>query len=470
MSHGTLDLAVDGSFTYIHDGSETTSDSFTYRANDGTVDSVEATVTIAVTALNDPPVAVDDSYDVAEGGILTRDAAVGVLANDTDAEGATLTARLVANVSHGVLTLSPDGSFNYVHDGSETTSDSFKYVANDGSFDSNTATVTITVAGDNDAPVAVDDAYTVAEGGTLDTTADTGVLLNDSDDDGDTLTASLVADVAHGDLTLNKDGSFTYVHDGSEAHSDEFTYSANDGTSDSGNVGTVTITVTPVNDPPVAVDDSIAVEEGGSVTVSAQGSVLANDTDEEGDALGAVLVDDVSHGNLSLNSDGSYTYTHDGGESAADSFTYKANDGRVDSGNVATVTITVNRVNDVPVATDDAYTVGEGRTLTVGAGSGVLANDTDEDRDALKAVLVTNVSHGQLDLADDGSFTYTHGGGPEPSDSFTYMANDGQADSGEATVTITVTGANDAPVAVDDAFTVVEGGTITVGAGTGVLV
>ncbi|MFB9076699.1 Ig-like domain-containing protein [Flavobacterium procerum] len=455
-SHGTLTLNADGSFTYIHDGSETTTDSFTYKANDGTADGNTATVTITVTPVNDAPVAVDNSYTVAEGGTLSI-TAPGVLGNDTDAEGDALTAVLVANPSHGTLTLNADGSFTYIHDGSETTTDSFTYKANDGTVDGNTATVTITVTPVNDAPVAVDNSYTVAEGGTLSITAP-GVLGNDSDAEGDALTAVLVANPSHGTLTLNADGSFTYIHDGSETLSDSFTYRANDGSLNS-NTATVTITVTPVNDAPVAVDNSYTVAEGGTLSIAAPG-VLGNDTDAEGDALTAAVVANPSHGTLTLNADGSFTYIHDGSETLSDSFTYKANDGTVD-GNTATVRITVTPVNDAPVAVDNSYTVAEGGTLSIAA-PGVLGNDSDAEGDALTAVLVANPSHGTLTLNTDGSFTYIHDGSETTTDSFTYKANDGTVDGNTATVTITVTPVNDAPVAVDNSYTVAEGGTLSI--------
>ena len=134
---GTLTLNADGSLSYTHDGSETTSDSFTYKANDGLLDSNIATVSISVTAVDDAPVAVDDAYTVDEGATLDVAAALGVLSNDTDAEMSPLTAVQVSAPSHGTLTLNADGSFSYTHDGSETTSDSFTYKANDGLLDSN---------------------------------------------------------------------------------------------------------------------------------------------------------------------------------------------------------------------------------------------------------------------------------------------------------------------------------------------
>ncbi|HYK00575.1 MAG TPA: Ig-like domain-containing protein [Thermoanaerobaculia bacterium] len=450
-------LNADGTFTYLHNGGETTSDSFTYKANDGSLDSNVATVTITINAVNDAPVAVaDDGGTVAEGGTLNG---TSVLANDTDAENDSLTAVLVsgpANASSFVL--NADGTFTYVHDGSETTSDSFTYKANDGSLDSNTVTVTITITAVNDAPVAVaDNGGTVAEGGTLNGTS---VLANDTDAENDSLTAVLVSGPANASsFTLNADGTFTYVHDGGETTTDTFTYKANDGALDSNTV-TVTITITAVNDAPVAVADSRGpVAEGGTLNGS---SVLANDTDAENDSLTAVLVSGPANASsFTLNADGTFTYVHDGSETTTDSFTYKANDGALDS-NTVTVTITITAVNDAPVAVaDNGGAVAEGGTLN---GSSVLANDTDAENDTLTAVLVSGPSNAaSFVLNADGTFTYVHNGSETTSDSFTYKANDGSADSNTVTVTIAITPVNDAPVAVADGpYTVTAGQTLTV--------
>jgi VCBS repeat-containing protein len=456
----SFNLNSDGSFTYVHDGSETTSDSFTYKANDGASDSNVATVHITITPVNDAPVANDDSATVAEGGTINM-AAPGVLANDTDPDGPSLTVVLVSGPSHAsAFSLNADGSYVYVHDGSETTSDSFTYKASDGSLFSNVATVHITITPVNDAPVANNDTYTVAEGGTLNIAAP-GVLGNDTDADGPSLHTVLVSGPAHASsFTLNADGSFSYVHDGSETISDSFTYKANDGSLDS-NVATMNITVTPVNDAPVASNDAYSVNEGGTLTVAAPG-VLGNDTDADSPSIGAVLVSGPAHAtSFALNPDGSFSYVHDGSETTTDSFTYKANDGSLDS-NVATVTITINPVNDAPVAVNDSYSVNEGGTLSVSA-PGVLGNDTDSDSPVITAVLVSGPLHASsFTLNPDGSFSYVHDGGESLSDSFTYKANDGSLDSNVATVNITINPVNDAPVAVNDAYAVNEGGTLSV--------
>ena len=158
-----------------------------------------------------------------------------------------------------------------------------------------------------------------------------------------------------------------------------------------------------------------------------------------------------AHGSLTLNADGSFTYTPAANYNGPDSFTYKANDGQADS-NVATVSINVGAVNDAPVAQNDTAAATEDTPV---AGN-VLTNDTDVDGDALSAVLVSGPAHGSLTLNADGSFTYTPAANYNGPDSFTYKANDGQADSNVATVSITVGAVNDAPVANADSIAATE--------------
>src|SRR3989475_7188097 len=169
-----------------------------------------------------------------------------------------------------------------------------------------------------------------------------GVLGNDSDSDGDLLSAVLVSGPSHGTLILNADGSFRYSPAANYNGPDSFTYQASDGATNSG-VVTVTLTVNPVNDAPVAADDTYITPEDTILTVSAPG-VIANDSDVDGDPLTAILVTGPAHGTLSLNNDGSFTYTPALNYNGPDSFTYKANDGQVDSPTNATVSITVTPV------------------------------------------------------------------------------------------------------------------------------
>src|SRR5205823_4851449 len=152
-----------------------------------------------------------------------------------------------------------------------------------------------------------------------------GVLSNDSDLDGDALTASVIATTAHGSLTLNANGSFTYTPLSNYFGADSFTYRASDGVANCAN-DPVAVTITNINRGPVATDDSYSLGKNGSISVTTPG-VLSNDTDLDGDALTAAVVATAAHGSLTLNANGSFTYTPLSNYFGADSFTYRASDG-----------------------------------------------------------------------------------------------------------------------------------------------
>ncbi len=463
--HGKLTFSADGSFVYTPTPGYVGADDFRYQAIDGSLISPATTVAIQVNPASHAPVAMDDSYATPFGTTLNV-AAPGVLANDTDSANLPLTSTLVDKPSHGTATLNADGSFTYIPTAGYSGADSFTYHANNGQEDSNAATVTITVqAAVIVPPVAVNHAYSTPYGTTL-TVPAPGILQGDTAASGKPLTAAVSSQPAHGKLTLALDGSFTYVPAAGYSGVDTFTYLANDGIADS-NAATVTITVqaAAVTPPPVAVNQSYSTAEGTPLTVAAPG-VLANATDSNNAPLTAVLVTQPSHGTLALQGDGSFTYTPAAGFSGVDTFAYAANDGVSDS-NAATVTITVNPgvVLRPPVAVDDGYSTIQGKALAVAA-PGVLANDVDPNGLALTATIVSQPSQGTLAFHGDGSFTYTPAPGFAGTDSFVYVASDGQLSSNNATVTLVVAGISmpTLPVAVDHSYAALEGHSLTVAA------
>jgi VCBS repeat-containing protein len=187
-----------------------------------------------------------------------------VLGNDT---GGAVSAALVANVAHGTLVFNTDGTFSYTPALNFTGIDTFTYTASDGVDTSAPATVTITVTPVNDAPVAVADAYSTPEDTQLVVPALTGVLANDADVDGDTITSIINTNPTHGVVTLTSNGSFTYTPTANYSGPDSFSYHARDAALNS-NVVTVSFTVTPVNDTPVAAADSYTVPFNGSLTIT----------------------------------------------------------------------------------------------------------------------------------------------------------------------------------------------------------
>ena len=185
------------------------------------------------------------------------------------------------------------------------------------------------------------------------------------------------------------------------------------------------------NNAPIAVGDSYNVNEDSVLNIIAPG-VLDNDNDLDSDPLNTVLVDNTTNGTLTLNENGSFSYTPNSNFNGADSFTYKANDG-YDNSNIATVEITVNPMNDAPVAVDNSYSVSENSDLNIVI-PGVLGNDDDLENDQLNAVLVDSTTNGTLTLNENGSFSYTPNSNFNGADSFTYRANDGYDDSNIVTV------------------------------------
>ncbi len=452
-ANGVLGLNPDGSFSYEPVADFEGEDSFTYRAHDGFSYSHPVTVTITVNPLNDAPLAHDDAYSTDEDMALEV-GPPGILVNDEDLDGDSLSAILGTGPTHGTLALNANGTFTYTAAEEFSGVDTFQYLANDGTVDSNLATVTIAVQPVDDPPSAQDDSYTIFEDEILSAAAP-GVLVNDDDPEGGTLSANPVSTPAHGTLSMFSNGSFTYVPDPDFSGMDRFTYLVNDGVSDS-NVATVDIKVNPVNDLPLAADDSYEMPWETTLEVGAPG-VLGNDSDVETSVLTAVLVDDAASGKLTLNSDGSFSYGAAPGFSGEDGFTYKARDGS-DGSNLATVTIVVSAVNRPPDAADDAASTDEDHQVIID----VLGNDSDLDGDSLSVSSSTSPGHGDLALNGDGAIAYTPGPDYYGADGFEYTVSDGQGGEDSAHVSITVNPINDPPSAGDDAASTNEGEAVTI--------
>jgi CSLREA domain-containing protein len=277
-------------------------------------------------------------------------------------------------------------------------------------------------------PTAVDDPnYSTDEDTQL---QQNGVLDNDTDPDGDTLTAVLVSGPTHdSSFTLNSDGTFDYTPEANFNGTDSFTYKANDGNLESG-VATATITVDAINDAPTAVNDpDYSTDED---TPLSQNGVLDNDTDPEDDGLTAVLVSGPDHeASFTLNSDGTFDYTPEADFNGSDTFTYKANDGDLDS-EVATATITVDPVNDPPTG------VVTPKRCLGGPDTAARLRIAVGDIDDAPGSLLVDATSSKPSLIPDGNLIVT---GTGANRTLELTALGGQ--SGKATITITVNDGDD---------------------------
>ena len=375
---------------------------------------------------NAPPVANDDHYVVDEDGTLFVGGA-GVLSNDSDAEGDTLTASVVQPPSNGELGLNPNGTFIYVPHEDFFGIDTFTYSANDFR-DSIPATVTIDVRPTDDPAVAIGDSYKAVPTTALSVDATLGVLANDINTDQVPISAQLLDDVNFGALDLREDGSFTYDAQGTAGLA-VFSYQILDRDVLSDPVSVLIV----VNSPPTVVDDSFTVAEDSTLALNATEGIGANDQDFDGDRLRFSVIDLPANGELIWDEDGSIEYRPELNFNGQDSFTYLASDG-TDESDVATVTLSVTPVNDLPVVRGEAYFVSPGTPLEVSVVRGLLANDSDVEDEKLTVGLVTAPAHGQLQLEPDGSFRYAPNVDYDGIDEFSYVVRD--SDGAEVTADV----------------------------------
>jgi VCBS repeat-containing protein len=441
-TNGTLVLNPNGTFTYDHDGTEATVDSFDYVVTDNHGETSTATVTITITNQNDPPIAGNDSFSVVEDGLLNAT----VSANDSDAEDDTLAYTLLSPTTSGTVNLNGDGTFTYSPNANFHGTDTFSYEVSDGNGGTHSATVTIEVTPENDAPTGLNDAFSINE----DTTLSGNVATNDFDIDGNSLTFSLVDGPTQGTLQFNVDGTFSYAPNPNFNGFDTFRYQIDDGAGGIVNAD-VTIDVLPINDPPVAVDDSYSVNEDLSLT----DDVSTNDTDPDSSALTFATASSPSNGSLTFNPDGTFTYTPDRHYTGADSFSYTVTDGVTST--TATVHITVDPINDIPVAGDDLFQGDEDTTLTGFVGS----NDIDVEDATLSFALLSDATQGTLIFKPNGTFAYTPAPNFHGTDSFRYEVADSNGATAIAEVSFVISPVNDLPKANDDFFTTAENRTLT---------
>ncbi len=452
-ANGTVVVNPDGTYTYTPAPNFNGVDSFTYSLCDGGTPNLcdTATVVITITPVNDPPVIVNDNNTTPEdqpvsGTILTTD-------NDPDGTPLTVNTTPVSGPSHGSIVINPDGTYTYTPAPNFSGTDVIVVSICDNGIPLPAAcsndTLTITITPVNDAPVANDDTKTTNE----DTPVSGSVTANDSDVDGPAANYTAASTPLHGSVVVNPDGTYTYTPAANYNGVDSFIYSLCDGgTPNLCDTATVVITITPVNDPPVIVNDNNTTPEDQPVS----GTILTTDNDPDGTPLtvNTTPVSGPSHGSIVINPDGTYTYTPAPNFSGTDVIVVSVCDNGIPLPAACsndTLTITITPVNDAPVANDDTKTTNEDTPVS----GSVTANDSDVDGPAANYTAASTPLHGSVVVNPDGTYTYTPVANYNGVDSFTYSLCDGGTPNlcDTATVVITITPANDPPVANNDVKT-----------------
>jgi len=418
-----------GIFTYAVDpvqcATTCSSDAFTFKVNNGFIDSTDATVSININRDAVVPVPVDGYLNVVEdnltAGLLQANTASGVPNNFS----------LVSQGSKGTIAIvdAQTGSYSYTPNADETGQDSFTYtVGNSFGASAVTATIIVNILPQDDVPVAQDLNVTTDE----DTITFGPVPVINPDND--PLTGTIVTPPTLGSAYFVR-GVFTYSPGQHQHGSDSFTYKVNDGVSDS-NIATVSISITSVNDAPISYSASTLKVTAGS---SVSGVMTGRDDDQ--DAVTYSIVTSPTLGGVVFTNPatGDYTYTANVGVSGGDSFEFKSNDGIADS-NIQTGRVIVFSDATTPISNDREYNIDEDEQLNGNMSSYSYSNATRTYQ------VVTQPQNGGLTYTSNGSFTYIPSVGYSGVDSFTFNATEGGGVSNTSTVTINIVAVEDFPV------------------------
>ncbi len=443
---GILTDNGNGTYTFAPNENFNGDVNFSFDVSDGT-DTVSANIDVSVTPVDDAPVSGNLAYSVDEDGSI-RLSQEQLLSQASDVEGDALTASNLSVDGNATVTQNDDGSFTITPDADFNGDIDISFDISDGT---NTvqATADLTVNPINDLPVPQDQQFSVEEDGTLQFT-DADLLTGATDIEGDDLSVTGISyEGTDGVLTDNGDGTYSFAPNENFNGDVNFSFDVSDGTDTvSANVD---VSVTPVNDPPVAGSTSYTVHEDNSITIS-DAQLLANSSDLEGD----VSIDSVSYsgsdGVLQINGDGTYTFSPNenfNGEVTLD-VVVADEEGATD---VTTAGITVLEVNDPPVAGPTSYTIDEDSVLTFSE-SQVLLNASDVEGDVELVGISYDGPDGIFTVNDDGTCSFA------PNENFNGQVQldvtirDEDGAEVDTVINVNVLPINDAPVSGDLAYSV----------------
>jgi subtilisin-like proprotein convertase family protein/Ca2+-binding RTX toxin-like protein len=399
-----------------------------YVVSDGDA-TVSASTTVDVASLNDTPIAAVDAASTAQDTPVTLLAAT-LLANDTDIDGDTLTLTGVQNPVNGTVTLDGNGDVVFTPSTAYNGWASFEYTVSDGNGGTITGTANIGVGSFNTLPEATADSASATEDVSV-TIDKASLLTNDTDVDGDTLSIQSVGNAVGGAVSLDGNGDVVFIPDADFNGIATFEYTADDGQGGTASA-TVSVNVAAVNDGPTSVTDTASTSEDVPTTILAA-TLLANDTDIDGDTLIIQSVGNGVDGTVSLDGSGDVVFTPDADFNGSATFDYTVSDG---NGGTATQTVTVNvgAVNDAPVAVDGMVQV----AVDGSASWKLAATDVDDAAGDLTFALETGPSNGAVVVNGDGTYTYTPTSSYVGADSFQYRVTDAGGLTSVATMDVTV--------------------------------
>ncbi|WP_371188258.1 invasin domain 3-containing protein [Thalassotalea maritima] len=468
--YGTLNIAANGSWSYSADNAQadiqaltlgqSLTDVFTVTSTDGVT---TGTITITINGVDDAPSITNATGSVTEDAAptLTTSGSISISGGDTGEDQ--FQAETLTGI-YGALNIAANGSWSYSADNAQadiqpltsgqSLTDVFTVTSTDGV---TTGTITITINGVNDAPSITNATGSVTEDAAPTLTTSGSISISGGDTGEDQFQAETLTGI-YGALNIAANGSWSYSADNAQADiqaltsgqslTDVFTVTSTDGVT----TGTITITINGVDDAPSITNATGSVTEDAAATLTTSGSISISGGDTGEDQFQAETLTGI-YGTLNIAANGSWSYSADNaqadiqaltsGQSLTDEFTVTSTDG-VTTG---TITITINGVDDAPIAYNQTVKATEETSVAIT----LTATDADES-DVLTYSVVTKPVNGALDVKG-AEVTYTPNADFVGKDTFTFKANDGAEDSNVATITIDVSNINDAPVADDKTIT-----------------
>lgn len=439
---GTFNLASNGTYSFQPAANFFGTLSASFQACDASNGCSSGLISITVTSVNDAPVAANQLITINEDQTTS-----GVLNGVTDADHPNLAITLIQGATNGAFSLNSAGSFNYTPNTNFFGTETILFAACDALGLCTNGQLAIVITSVEDLPQASSESIAVIEGNLL-----TGnVSSNDSDGDGDVLSYSTFNTAQNGALNFNPDGSFTYLPNSGFLGTEIINYMVCD---DNGNCASASLTIVVLtsNTAPLAISTTVATNEDEQIN----GNLMPSVSDAEGGEFTFTTLQSPMHGNLQWQESGSYTFTPENNFNGTDTFTY----GVCDNGNLcdeASVTITINALNDAPAIGSETSEVNEDETLT----QNLATNDSDAENDAISYALIQAPTNGVASISSTGIFTYTPATNFWGVDTVTYEACDALNACSQGVLTISILSVNDAPQANGFTHTMQEDETVS---------